>query len=843
MSMMNFQELKNPKIYLPIILVSVFVLLALWLRLLPMFTMGTVDPLVMVASDDPMYNLRQTEQILANFPSYAWYDPMSLFPIGTSIYWGPLFPMILAISCIIAGAATRPEIISTSLLVAPIIGSITVAVMYFVGKSCGDWKTGIVTAGFTAVISGQFFYRSFYGYIDHHIAEVLFSTLFCLFYMYSLYSLKEEKINLKSPERRLALWPALAGVAYILGLLTMPTMILFAMIAGIFTIIQFIIDRFKDRTSEYLVLINTWVFILASLGILIAGFNTPGIDLSRYSMGHIYAYLGLVIGTWALYLIAKHSGKTKINYPVILAGCGLTFVVVLFFLAPQLYNLFINSFFSFFGQQAVTNTVQEARGWSTEMAWNTFNYGLVLAFGGIIAILYNNYKEEHPHQIFALVWSIIVLYSTWQHVRYEYYLAINIALLSAIFITFIIPLGEPVARKLVKKIQTEEIEPEAPKEKPKNKKQRIQAKKNKSIELDYLILAPIALIIGIGIIFASTSAFVNYSVGSSGSNRMNPDWKESLEWMQTNTPEIGVNYTTIYSPTTFKYPDQAYGVMSWWDYGHLITYIAKRIPNANPFQEGITGKAGSATFFMSATEEDGNNVMNAAKTRYIVTDIEMDTAKFWAMATWYNSSLAASPYQVYMLAPADAQGNYQTVLLNTQQYYMTMVSRLHNFDGSMVIPTTAFYIEYVDPEMVEAQAPVITGGGPMDASLAKTQAEAYNQQAQAGRHATVLNADLSLPVEKIPALQHYRLVHESPTSISSTGIRYVKTFEYVKGAHISGNGIIETKVVTNTGRNFTYSQESINGEFIVPYTGEYSIRNTTHTFSITESMVLNGEKA
>src|SRR5512136_3317394 len=179
-------DFKNRRFYIIVALISFFSLFALWLRLLPMLTMGNTEILTMVASDDPLYNLRQVEQILANFPNYAWYDPMTYFPTGMSVPWGPIFPTIIAIFCLISGAATRPEIISTGLLIPPLLGVLIIAIMYFVGKTCGNWKTGILASGFTAVVSGQFYYRSFYGYMDHHIAEVLFSTIFCLFYMYAI---------------------------------------------------------------------------------------------------------------------------------------------------------------------------------------------------------------------------------------------------------------------------------------------------------------------------------------------------------------------------------------------------------------------------------------------------------------------------------------------------------------------------------------------------------------------------------------------------------------------------------------------------------------------------------
>ena len=220
---------------------------------------------------------------------------------------------------------------------------------------------------------------------------------------------------------------------------------------------------------------------------------------------------------------------------------------------------------------------------------------------------------------------------------------------------------------------------------------------------------------------------------------MNPDWRESLDWMGNNTPETGVNYTTIYNPQTFQYPPEAYGVMSWWDYGHMITYIAKRIPNANPFQQGVVGPAGSANFFMSISEDEGNQVLDRAKTRYIITDIEMDTGKFWAMATWYNASAAASPYQMTLLTPEQNNSNsYESVLLNTQQYYLTMISRLHNFDGSLTIPSSAYYVEYADPTISQVSLPVITAAEAINATDAVSRAAEYNLKAPAGYHAAAL---------------------------------------------------------------------------------------------------------
>jgi len=629
-------DFKNRRFYVIVGLISFFSLFALWLRLLPMLTMGNTDVLMLVASDDPLYNLRQVDQILANFPNYGWFDAMTQYPHGTSIYWGPLFPTVIAICCLITGAATRTEIISIGLLIPPLMAAAIVAIMYFVGKTCGDWKTGILASGFTAIITGQFFYRSLYGYMDHHIAEVLFSTLFCLFYMYAILSEKGTKIELKNPGsyKSLLLISGLAGIAYLLGLFTMPTMILFAMITGIFTVIQFIIDVYRGRTSEYLLLINITIFLIAIIGLLAFGLKNTGIDLSTYSIGHIIAYLGMIIGTGILYLLQHYlKDKEKYFYPAVLAGCGLIFTVFLYFAIPQLYTLLIYDLFSFFGQAPVTETVQEARGWAVNLAWLTFNYGLLLMAGGVLVMIYKNIHNEHPEQVFALVWSVVMFFSTWQHVRYEYYLAINVALLAAVCVTFLFSRGLPDIRRLFSSVYlpdegTEVKDNESDTGVQTKKQRKSQKKVSRHVTTNYPLVGVIFLTIGLSLLFAYTSVSYSYTNALASPTRMNSDWRESMDWMGNNTPETGVNYSTIYDKNSFEYPAGSYGVMSWWDYGHLITYIAKRIPNANPFQQGVAGPDGAAAYFMSTSEDKANAILDHDGTRYVVTDIEMDTGKF-----------------------------------------------------------------------------------------------------------------------------------------------------------------------------------------------------------------------
>ena len=296
--------------------------------------------------------------------------------------------------------------------------------------------------------------------------------------------------------------------------------------------------------------------------------------------------------------------------------------------------------------------------------------------------------------------------------------------------------------------------------------------------------------------------------------------------------------------------------------------IGERIPNSNPFQAGVSGEYGAAQV-LTATDEDAVvEKLDYLGTKYVMTDYQMAGSKFGAMSIWANTTLQTAPYYTTLLQQSST-GSYSVVNAQTAEYYNTLTARLQNFDGSYTEAGTVALV------LTDSSAgygyPVITyTKSYANADDAWRAAKEYNSQSSntaAGKYAYVISVPTSVtdyfdPNVDVPALKHFRIVHESSTYLipadgysyyvtdaNGGGTAWVKTFEYVKGAVIKGNGIISIDVTTNNGRTFTYRQASENGQFIVPYatgqtseikTGIYKIEGSGQTFTVSEKAVQNG---
>ncbi|MDD1716084.1 MAG: hypothetical protein LUQ01_03705 [Methanolinea sp.] len=385
----------------------------LWIRLLPAITAApNMDILSLVGSDDPLYNLRQIEQMIQNYPSYSWYEAMTLYPTGQIIHWGPLFIWIISTLCLIAGATTRPEIIGIALVVPPVMAAIMVPLLFLLVRKISDTVTGLFAAFFIAVISGQYFFRALYGYLDHHIAEVLFGVLFSLCVIWTLVYLRSHPVDFSRREtlKIPLLLSAACGISYVLGLLVMPTMMLFALVMALYTFLQFIWDFFQRVKGDSLLLLNAVIFGIATVSFLFIGIPKEGLQLDFYTLGHPVTYILIIVVTAILYALSRffwERGSTQYlaGLAALLVGGNIAFAVAL----PQLFNTYLASINQFFGQNTLYLTIQEARSWTAAEAWDTFGIGLILTVLGLVVLGYRLWKEKRGEHLFTFILCVFLL--------------------------------------------------------------------------------------------------------------------------------------------------------------------------------------------------------------------------------------------------------------------------------------------------------------------------------------------------------------------------------------------------------------------------------------------------
>jgi dolichyl-diphosphooligosaccharide--protein glycosyltransferase len=427
--------LKKKSAIIILVLLLFFMGVSFVLRAIP--ALYTKDPnLFYVYDSDTYFSLRQIEVMVKHFPVYNWFDPMTAYPVGKTIGWGPLLPFLAATVSIIAGATTTGQIVSVSGWVSPLMAVLLVPAVYVLGKMVWDWKAGVIGAGLVSVVSFRFYFLSSYGFVDHHVAEVFFSTLFLLTYIYCIQSAKSNPARLNSIPSLLvpAALALLAGILYALAILTATTVLLLIPVLLLYTVVQIVLDHLASRDSFSLVLLNLVAFSVVIIVVVLSGVNTAGLSVTGYSSGLLYANLALIAGTVVLYgLSVVCKGKRSVFL------LSLFCLILGIFLVMQILPLFRpvlgEAFGLFFSRSEYSVVVQETLPWSLATAWANFNLALVLMAGGLFILGYSVIKERKPGHVFLLLWSAVILLATIQYRRFEYYSTIPIVLLAAICIS------------------------------------------------------------------------------------------------------------------------------------------------------------------------------------------------------------------------------------------------------------------------------------------------------------------------------------------------------------------------------------------------------------------------
>ncbi|HPJ30197.1 MAG TPA: oligosaccharyl transferase, archaeosortase A system-associated [Methanothrix sp.] len=821
---------------------GVVFLFSLYLRVYRPMSRIFVGDSVFFDGNDPWYHMMLAKSTILNHQR-PWFDPMTYFPGGTEITYGPFNSWAIAILSYIADLGT-PSMHTAEVVGAvfpALIGALLVFPVYFIGRELGGRTAGFMAAVMITVLPGQLLSRSILGFTDHHAAEVLLSTTAMLFFMLAVRSgagrLTFASLrggDRKALKRPLAL-SILAGLFLGLYIDAWAAGHLFVGVLLAFITIQSIVDHLRGRNLEYLGIAGTITFLITLLLVLPFVRAHNGFSVAHYSIFQPTMLITGIVFILLLSLISNQLVLRKMDrryFPLIVVGAAAVVFVILMLAVPQFEASLTSGLRIFEPRTGGAATISEA-----SSILEPGRFGIQRNFPGLISILspfwltllalpllLQRYRgdDSRSSEMLIVVWTLMMLILTFAQNRFAYYYAVNVAFLSGY-------LGSVVLEK-TRFLELEDAVVRMAK-----------GSSGENLDLNSLLIN-LAAVAVLSILFVYPAMFGTVQGAQIGSfhseyhvGPIQYDWYDSLVWLRDNTPQPGMDIYTIYQRPPegeeYSYPDSAYGIMSWWDYGTWIETIGQRIPNANPFQQGIgsreSGRAGSSPFFLASNESEAEAVLAGldlnmspySNTRYVITDVEMAMGKFHAIAAWSNIYAGNYHFNYW-------QDN-QPIMIYRPSYFTTMVARLHFFDGTETGVQEGWAIAFrSDGQGGVSVEPQKRSSNYQE--LLDSVNESLGRGYDAAEVVSQTPAVTSVPLE---ALGHYRLVHESQSSVTSNGQKYVKIFEHVPGATITGEAspgsevVISAPIATSRGRNFEYRQSTVadsNGSFslVVPYSTE-----------------------
>jgi oligosaccharyl transferase (archaeosortase A-associated) len=697
------------------LLITSFFSLSLLIRTVLPFDRIFSGDWIRFSSIDAYYHMYLVDNMVHNFPNITGFNPYFIFPDGASVAGAHFFNWLLGfITWVVGlGSPTQHTIDIVGVYFPAFLAALTVIPVYFIGKTLFNKWAGVIGAALIAILPGEFLGRSILGFTDQHIAETFFTTIAALFLILAIKHAGTNQITLRSilqrdwqVIRKPLLYGLLAGFFLGIYLITWLGGLLFVFIIGLYFVLQFIIDHLKGRSTEYLGITGFVVFLMAM--IIFLPFSPPrDVGLAVVAAVIIPPVLA------GISRLVSSRGLKPYYYPVGLMVIGVLFLVIFALAAPDLYDTVTGRFAIFNPGGASAETTIEMQSFlfpdgefTSALAWGNFTTGFFMFSGvaipgfGLIALivmiwLYVKRRGEENHWLFFIIWTIVMIIATVGQRRFAYYLAVNIALLTAYISYQIIWLGG--LRNLVNKSEKGDVSPErrSGKSKPAKSKKTGQAAVN--YHLNIIGVAVLSIIVLFTVFFWNIQKAVD--VAKAAYYVPADAWQESLLWVKDNTPEpFGdpEGYYAIYdrppAGEKYDYPDTAYGVTSWWDYGYWITRTAQRIPSANPSQAPAPIKQ-VAELLLSQEwppTPETLEILDHLKTRYFMIDFAMTLSKFHAVANWAGTSI--DEYLGLYVIPTD--DGYVPKYFYYPEYYRTLVVRLFQFEGEAVDEVKPTVIEW-----------------------------------------------------------------------------------------------------------------------------------------------------
>ncbi|MDS0281733.1 oligosaccharyl transferase, archaeosortase A system-associated [Halomicroarcula sp. S3CR25-11] len=727
-----------------------------------------VDGEVLFSGTDPWYHYRSTMYVVRNWPATMPFDPWTYFPYGNrSGQFGTLMDQVFGTIAIVVGLGdpSAHTVAMVALFAPPVMGALAAIPTYYVGRRLAGRIGGVTAAGILALSAGLFLQRSLVGVYDHQVAEGLLQVTSVLAVMVALSVGERDKpvyeqfLDRDVPALRATVgYSMLAGLAISLYLWTWPPAVLLLGILGTFFLLWLTIEFVRGKSPEHTAIVGA--VTMGTVAVLqLAVLQRLTISATDHTLLQVLLAAAVALGCAFMAWLARFVEANDYDrnfYPLIVGGILATLAVVTAVLTPDLFSYFVDQVLRVVGFTQSPSATQTSVGEATPLRdpgrlYQYHGLALFAAILGAVLVLFNQVfdREASAERFLVVVWFAFILAASFTQIRFGVYLVFPVAALSAVAVGYVVrwtdfSFDEGVAA------------------------------------YEVITIASVVLILFGTLVLVSPTAM---AVGSTAGPGQEPDaWSESLDWLQENSPEEGAYgtggngsleyYGTYADRQDYDYSEGEYGVMSWWDYGHIITVQGERVPNANPFQQGSRT---AANFLLAPNETQANDVLETideddAKTRYVAVDWKMANTygqgggKFFAPPRFYDvSNVSSSDYYRTVRSRQDPRRymNYRT-----QAYYESMVVRLYEYHGSAKEPQP--YV--VDWEQAQTRSGQTIRASPQGSSVVRP-----FPTMEAARNYTESDATSQVggfgaqPGERVPALEHYRYVGSSETSAYSSG--------------------------------------------------------------------------
>ena len=771
------------------IIIAVLCGISLYIRIYLPYDHIFVDGLVWFRETDAYYYVRHIENMVNNSLRFNSFDPYVLYPDGGTGLTRPFFAWLVAgIALLVSrGAPAQHTIEVVGAYMPAILGTLTLIPVYFIGKKLFNRWVGVIAAALVVILPGEFLHRSLLSFTDHHVAETLFSTVCILFLIMAIKRAREREISFGhilrrdwSTITRPLVYALLAGIFLGMYLLTWIGGLLFIFIIFVYLVIQFIVDHLRHKSTDYLCIVGTPLFLIAFLMLL------PVLGEGSREITYLVALLVAITIPIVLSVISRlMAGRAwkPVYYPLIVAGLAGIGLAVLHAINPSLLEYMLRQF-NIFVPGGARLTIMEVQPllsptgeFTLQIAWANFTTSFFISFISLAMLIYVVVKGKSADKTLFLVWSMAMLIAVLGQRRFGYYYAINAALLTGYFSWKMLDIAG-LSKLLAKPKQVVEAV-----KKFKKREKKIKEKGKPRTFMQPRGVWVRVIVVGIAIFFlvffpnigdAATFASRPFLMGQT----LDQGWHSSLLWLRDNSPEPFDDpdfYYEIYPPRSdFEYPETAYGVMSWWDYGYFIMQISRRIPNSNPMQAGA---ARAGQFFTAQDEDSVNELIDRYElgSKYVVIDHTMPTTKFYAMAEWAGSNVDEFR-GVYYQRMQD--GTMMPVVLYYPTYYQSIVVRLYNFDGKAVVPNETIVISYEEKLTREGDRYNEITNVWFFSTYEEAESHIAEQAADNYRIVSANPLDSPVPLEE---LNSYELVHESDARIGMGNMTLpaVKIFKYL----------------------------------------------------------------